>query len=539
MIASPAPLRLTVCLSAAAALAALGLFLATPGCGSSHTGAGPGSPDTGVDVVEDDAEGGLLMPPPITRTQTEGQLAPQRQACAFDAGAWAAQTLGTEDPVGTDIPINHVVVIMQENRSFDHYLGRLAAQGYYKAGDFTSGDAGAGDGGAGEGGPGDGAAPGSGFAHSDEIDVPPPGWSNPDIDGGVVVPHPDNEYCYGVDHSWQGQHNNYDNGKNDGFVITNSQDDVAAGQHPDGQRAMFYEDDTVIPFYYALASTFSVGDQYHCSVLGPTWPNRLFMMAATSFGIGDNSFVTMDTQTSPVSHIFHLLDEAGRTWADYTDSLHQVQFFSYYGIVRRATLPHLKNVKCDLFADIKAGALPDVSFIMGDEIDEFSDEGPSDLPGIGAGLIESIVRAVFASPNWKDTAIFIVYDENGGLADHVPAVPACIPDGYMPHDGNNVALPGKFDTTGFRVPFILVSPYARAHYVSHTVHDHTSITRFIEARFGLPALTARDANSTPPYEMFDFAHPAFTAPPSITAHTTVPPATLTQCKQTLPPTCTQ
>ena len=93
--------------------------------------------------------------------------------------------------------------------------------------------------------------------------------------------------------------------------------------------------------------------------------------------------------------------------------------------------------------------------------------------------------------------------------------------------------------TGFRVPFTLVSPYARAHFVSHTVYDHTSITRFIEARFGLPALTARDANSTPPYEMFDFAHPAFTTPPTITAHTTAPPAILAQCKQTLPPTCTQ
>jgi phospholipase C len=366
--------------------------------------------------------------------------------------------------------------------------------------------------------------------HSDEIDVPPPGWSNPDGDGGVVAPHPDNEFCYGVDHSWEGQHKDYDNGKMDGFVIQNN---------PDGQRALFYEDDRVIPFYYALASTFSVGDQYHCSVLGPTWPNRLFLMAATSFGIGDNSFVTIDTQANPVPQLFHLLDEAGRTWKDYTDSAHQVSFFSYYGIVRRATLLHLANVKCDLFADIKGGALPDVSFVMGDEIDEFSDEGPSALPGIGGGLIESVIRAIFASPSWKDTAIFVVYDENGGIADHVPPVPACVPDGYKAHDGNNADLPGAFDTTGFRVPFIVVSPFARAHFASHTVHDHTSITRFIEARFGLPALTARDANATPPYEMFDFAHPAFMTPPSIAAHTIVPTATLTQCNQSLPPACNQ
>jgi phospholipase C len=465
------------------------------------------------------------MPPPIQRTQTEGQLSPQRQACAFDAGAWPAQTIGTDYPVGADIPINHVIVIMQENRSFDHYLGRLVAQGYYKSGDFSSGGGDAGS----EAGA-DGATPGSGFAHSDEVDVPPPGWSNPDVDGGVVVPHPDDEYCYGVDHSWQGQHNDYDNGRMDGFVQQND---------PDGQRTFFYEDDTVIPFYYALASTFSVGDRYYCSVLTSTWPNRLFLMAGTSFGIGDNSFVTIDTQAHPVAHLFGLLDAAGRTWKDYTDGPHQVSFFGYFGLQKATIQQHFRNVKCDLFADIQGGTLPDVSLVMGDEVDEFSDEGPSDLPGIGGGLVESIARALFASPSWKDTALFIVYDENGGLADHVPPAPACVPDGYKPHDGNDNALPGAFDTTGFRVPFLVVSPYARPHFVSHTVHEHTSITRFIEARFGLPALTARDANALPPYEMFDFAHPAFMTPPSIAAHTTAPPAIVSQCKQSLPPTCSQ
>jgi phospholipase C len=461
-----------------------------------------------------DAGAEVLAPPPITRTQGEGQLAPQRQACTFGRDAWPAQTIGTEYPVGADIPINHVIVIMQENRSFDHYLGRLAAQGYYKPGDFAAaGDA--------------GAQPASGLSHSDEIDVPPAGWSNPTADGGTVVPHPDDEYCFGANHSWQAMHDDYDKGRLDHFVTQND---------PDGQRTFFYEDDTVIPFYYALASTFAVGDRYFCSVLSSTWPNRLFLMAATSFGVGDNSFVTLDTADHPVAHIFSLLDEGGHTWKDYTDGPHMVSFFPYYGF-QRSTLAHYGNVKCALFSDIQNGTLPDVSFMMGDEIDEFSDEGPSDLPGIGGGLVESLLRALFASPSWKDTAVFITYDENGGMADHVPPPPACPPDGLAPHDGNNNSLPGAFDTTGFRVPFIVVSPYARAHYVSHTVYDHTSITRFIEARFGLPALTARDANATPPYDMFDFKNPPFVTPPTIAAHTTVPPAILTQCNQTLPPAC--
>jgi len=478
---------------------------ATPDGGD---GTGGGS-DAGADV---------LAPPPIERTQTEAQLAPQRAACGFTKGAWPAQTIGTDYPLGTDIPINHVIVIIQENRSFDHYLGQLVAQGYYKAGDFTTGDAGA-DGGQGEG-----------FAHSDELDVPPPGWSNPDGDGGVVVPHPDTEYCFGVNHSWAAMHDDYDNGLNDHFVTQNN---------PDGQRTFFYEDDTVIPFYYALANTFSVGDRYFCSVPSSTWPNRYFAMAATSYGIGDNSFCTVDTAASPAPQIFSLLVQGGHTWGDFTDGPHQLSFYPYFGWAAD-TISHFGDIPCDLLGDIKGGTLPDVSYVMGDEVTESSDEGPSDLPGIGGQVVETIVRTLFASPSWKDTAVFITYDENGGMADHVPPAPACEPDSYPPHDGMGNALPGAFNMTGFRVPFIVVSPYARAHFASHTVHDHSSIVRFIEARFGLPAMTARDANAAPPFEMFDFKNPSFTTPPTITATTTVPPGILTQCKQTLAPlTCTQ
>jgi len=321
----------------------------------------------------------------------------------------------------------------------------------------------------------------------------------------------------------------WDQGKNDRFVIDNN---------PDGQRSFFYEDDTVIPFYYALANTFSIGDRYFCSVLTSTWPNRLFMMAATSFGIGDNSFVTMDTAEHPVNQIFAELEAGGHTWKDYTDGPHQVAFFPYFAY-QPSTLNQFGNVRCDLMNDIMNGTLPDVSYVMGDEVDESSDEGPSDLPGIGGQVVENIIRTLFSSPSWKDTAVFIVYDENGGLADHVPPAAACPPDNLAPHDGMGNPLMGAFNTTGFRVPMTVVSPYARQHFVSHTVYDHTSVVRFIEARFGLPAMTARDANAATPMEMFDFANPPFMTPPNITAHTVVPPAILTQCMQSYAPTgCT-
>jgi phospholipase C len=457
-----------------------------------------------------DVSADALAPPSITRTKTEAELAPLRQACAFEAGAWPAETIGTDYPVGADIPIDHVIVIMQENRSFDTYLGRLVAQGYYASGDFSEGDAGH----------------GSGFSRSDAVDVPPAGWSNPDADGGIVTPHPDDEHCFTANHSWEAEHDDYDDGRLDHFVTQNE---------PDGQRTFFYEDDTVIPFYYALADAFAIGDRYFCSVLSSTWPNRFFLMAGTSFGIGDNSYCTLDTADQPAPQIFSLLEQGGHTWKDYTDGPHMELLFPYFGLAR-ATTQRYADVPCGLLGDIANDTLPDVAFVMGDEVTEDSDEGPPELPGIGGQVVESIVRTLWASPAWKSTVVFIVYDENGGMADHVAPAAACPPDGCPPHDGSgNPLTPGGFDQTGFRVPFLVVSPFARAHFASHEVHDHTSITRFIEARFGLPAMTARDANAAPPMEMFDFASPPRLTPPSIAAHTPVDPAALAACKQTLAP----
>ena len=396
----------------AAAALLLPLPLLAPACNSSTGHSSTGGGDAGSDAPAEaapDAGADVLMPPDITRTEGEATLEPKRQACGFSAGAWPADTLGTEIPLGADIPINHVIIIVQENRSFDHYLVRLVAQGYYKPGDFTSPDGGVdpwADAGL-------GAAPGSGFAHSDQLDGPPPGWSNPDGSGGIVVPHADNEYCFGANHGWAPMHDDLDNGKLDHFVTQNN---------PDGQRTFFYEDDTVIPFYYALASNFGVGDRYFCSVLSSTWPNRYFAMAATSWGIGDNSFDTLDTPQTPALTIFSNLEAGGHTWKDYTDGPHMTGFFPYSGFTPD-TLSHLDSVNCGLLGDIKNNTLPDVSFVMGDEVNEDSDEGPSDLPGIGGQVVEKILRTLFASPSWKDTAVFITYDENGGMADHVPPGP--------------------------------------------------------------------------------------------------------------------
>ena len=135
-----------------------------------------------------------------------------------------------------------------------------------------------------------------------------------------------------------------------------------------------------------------------------------------------------------------------------------------------------------------------------------------------------------ASPDWSRTALFFNYDEAGGFHDHVAPPPACAPDDIAPKIGAKDVQAG-FDRLGPRVPLILVSPWARPGFVSHTVHDHTSVLRFVQAKFDLPALTARDANAEPPMEMFDFSAPSFAVPPTL-AKSVIDPAFDGSCKDT-------
>ena len=143
-----------------------------------------------------------------------------------------------------------------------------------------------------------------------------------------------------------------------------------------------------------------------------------------------------------------------------------------------------------------------------------------------------MVQTLLASPNWPTSALFITYDEHGGFYDHVPPPPACVPDDIPPMLESDDP-PGEFDRYGFRVPFMLVSPYARPGFVSHTVYDHTSILRFIETRFGLPALTNRDANADPMLELFDFATPRLLHPPAL-PDATIDAARAAECEVDFP-----
>jgi phospholipase C len=186
-----------------------------------------------------------------------------------------------------------------------------------------------------------------------------------------------------------------------------------------------------------------------------------------------------------------------------------------------------QNTLDDFFTDAAAGSLPQVAWV--DPVffgDEQNDEHPPSNPQGGQQFIESIYDAMVASPNWPSSALIITYDEHGGFYDHVPPPKACVPDDVPPETGPG-DVQAAFDRYGFRVPLIVASPWARPGYVSHEVYDLTSVLRLVEARFNLPALTARDANATPITDLFDFSSPQLLAPPPL------PPAVIDPVQQAI------
>jgi phospholipase C len=285
-----------------AALSALSLALVPAACSSKSNGASPSDAGAGDDGSVD------TRPPtpaswdaPVTRPD-DATSGSSRAACAYKRGQMPAETLGPKTPVDKDIPITNIVVLMQENRSFDSYFGHLNQ-----------------------------------FANRTDIESAPASASNPDQPGGTTGSHPwthaPHKCDADTDHSWKGAHAEWDNGKNDGFYAvnngsTNPDDDagtVDAGNTAyDGERSMWWYDQTDIPFHYALASTFGIADHYFSSVLGPTWPNRMYLYGGSSYGATDNVFPDItaypypnDGTTNAV--IFDELEMRHVDWDAYSD----------------------------------------------------------------------------------------------------------------------------------------------------------------------------------------------------------------------------
>jgi len=375
-----------------------------------------------------------------------------RRGCAFDAGARPGETLPT--PAGDPWPITHVVARMQENRSFDHYLGRLPARG------------------------------------RDEVDGLPEDAANPDSLGRPVPAFHQPATCLEADppHQWEANllqltGGDGDDEEMDGFVVS------AAFGGSDGRYVMGWYDETDLPLYYWLADRFAISDRMFSSSLGGTWSNRNFLYMGSAHGVRS----TFDAVITDEPTLFDQLDDAGVSWAVYTDGNPRQDTIGW----SRAS-PGVFDVST-FFRRIRNGTLEQVTFLDTPPWAPEDEHPPNDVQ-VGEAWLADIYDAAVESPLWPGLALVLTYDNGGGLYDHVPPPSACVPTD-RPRDA-------VFDRYGPRVPFLLVSPWARPGYVSHAVSDHTSVVRFIQLVHGLPALTRRDANASALLDMFDFRCPA-------------------------------
>jgi phospholipase C len=379
-------------------------------------------------------------------------------------------------PVGYDsLPqIEHLVYFMMENHSFDNYFGML--------------------------GRGDGFTLGPDGLPVNSV----PTWK-----GGRVQAYHAGSACtahYNIGQDWVRSHLAWDHGRNDGFLAETNL-----------THAMAYFDAGDIPFYYSLGRTFPVCDRYFCSTMGQTDPNRKFMIAATANGQVNDSGSLVDILSTPSpanGTIFDLLSAHNISWKDYFVTLP-----TSAGLYPSVGKNHPLNLASigEFLVDAAAGTLPAVSYVDPDGW-QGSEENPQDIQ-TGEFFSQMVIQAVLHGAAWDKTLMLFTYDEHGGYYDHVPPVPMVPPDGVKPQAPNGETFGDLYTWSGFRVPAVVISPWAKSDYVSHVVYDHTSFLRLIETKWNLPALTNRDANANNLLDTVDFSRPSFEKPPALAAAT--------------------
>ena len=406
---------------------------------------------------------------------------------------------GARGPVHGDIrDIKHVVILMQENRSFDHYFGSLRGV--------------------------------QGFGDKATILLPGglPVWKQPASAPGLPVtstqyPWPLSSGTFtgkqppsaeqgaqnygGTDHSWETQHGAWYGGLMNAWQY-----------YKDGPTTLGYLARNDIPFHYALADAYTIGDAYHCSVLSATGPNRTFLWSGSiNAGQQNGSFVAynggdelgdfLPWESYPVT-----LQNAGLTWKVYQGSDNYgdngAQYFKTFADLDPsqggtapapgtnvyydnglATVPEPldyeqfngDNLANAIKADVTAGTLPQVSWVVTNQ--QYS-EHPDGAPTDGAYYIGKVLQALNADPDvFNSTLVIIDFDENDGQFDHVPPpVPAAgTADEFYTETGSTEVPPIPLPVgLGFRVPLVLVSPWTRGGWVTSEVSDHTSVIQFLE-----------------------------------------------------------
>jgi phospholipase C len=367
---------------------------------------------------------------------------------------------------GTDtLPeIEHVVVLMLENHSYDNLFGMLGrGRGQHPRGDgFTLGPDGR------------------------------PTASNPYPNGKPLRAFRMPTTCQlegKPSQEWEQSHIQYANGHNNGFVISDS-----------GPVSMGYWTGGDLPFTYDLASHFPIGDRWFASTLAQTDPQRRFLIAATAMGMTDdiggspgNLVPDASLAAPPNGTIFERMSAAGVSWIDYCQSFPTGATMELYPTVDGGfSTTNVKPID-QFFTDAAAGTLPSFS-LLDPNYGTQSEEDPQNIV-LGEGFLAQVVHALGSSPAWRKTMFIFTYDEHGGYFDHVPPPVAVAPDSVPPTVQPGESTYDGYARYGFRVPSVVVSPYAKTNYVSHVVYDHTSILAFLERKWNLRAMTYRDANA--------------------------------------------
>jgi phospholipase C len=357
--------------------------------------------------------------------------------------------------------IKHIVILMQENRSFDHYFGTLSGV--------------------------------RGFEDRDALTLPngrsvfhQPDSENP---SGYILPfhldtHASNaQKIPSTSHAWAVQHEAWNGGKMDSWLPAHRKADGINGLY-----VMGYYKRADIPFQFALAESFTICDEYHCSVFGPTWPNRMYLMTGTIDPAGANRGPILRNRAPEGGYTWttypERLEAAGVSWKVYqlqdSYSCNMLENFSVFQNAGPASSHYKRGMTVDDEGQFEYDAmhdkLPAISWIIPTS---YQSEHPDYMPADGAAFVASKIDAIAANPEvWAKTAFILNYDENDGLFDHVP--PPVPPEGTAGEFVDGLPIGG-----GFRVPCIIVSPWTAGGWVCSQRFDHSSVLQLLERFTGV------------------------------------------------------
>ena len=443
-----------------------------------------------------------------TKTTTYTATATPAYPGAIPVRQTAMVTVSTGDITN----LNHIIFLLQENRSFDNYFGWLAQY---------------------------------------RVNHQPPiqGAQMSDVNDFHVMPSDfqlcnPNDLCYPLYHArtmctenlspqWDETH--YDMHLSTWDWLNVNQDSVfgmdlfldddwsnGKGGTYDTQktRPLGYYDQTDLPYYYELATEFTTDDAWYSPMPGGTVPNRMYMFAATSYGHAFGPPNPNDPAWQQPT-IFRRLTDAGITWRYYyqDNSVFLAQWADWNDPKISGNVRNIQEYYNFLANPDADKLLPQVIFIeRATEIE--LDEHPLNNVQTGSAAVSTMINSLMSSAAWPDSAFILTYDEGGGLYDHVPPILVTPPDSLTePTDLQQGDPPGYFNVTGFRVPNVVVSPWSRPQTVIHLATDYTSILKLLEDRFNLTPLTLRDATTQdmadPQNGFFDFSAPNLLQPPPL------------------------